>query len=197
MGTNTLVRNAQEVAKIEITHDEAEAFRQRVLTEIYPTLATLWKKTCTQLLPTTWERHAKSVESNFPPDEYALLQLRRIVAGETASTKDKPYGKWKIDDYFEALKDINQNGNWSKAIEGRDDKVLPGLFQHPQVVSQTGRVRGRVNYSTYRNTQFQSLAADGAKLAMWELHRRGYRIAFYVHDEFGISASGGQSTRKM
>ena len=37
-----------------------------------------------------------------------------------------------------------------------------------------------------RNCPFQGLAADGAKLAMWELTKAGYRIVAFVHDEFLI-----------
>ena len=40
-----------------------------------------------------------------------------------------------------------------------------------------------------RNTPFQGLAADGAKLAMWELLKAGYRIVGFVHDEFLIELS--------
>ena len=47
----------------------------------------------------------------------------------------------------------------------------------------TGRIRGRVSYSQCRNTPFQGLAADGAKLALWRLMREGYRIVGFVHDE--------------
>lgn len=33
------------------------------------------------------------------------------------------------------------------------------------------------------NTIFQGLAADGAKLALWQLWRAGYRIVNFIHDE--------------
>jgi DNA polymerase I-like protein with 3'-5' exonuclease and polymerase domains len=54
------------------------------------------------------------------------------------------------------------------------------------VATPTGRIRGGVGFTAARNTPFQGLAADGAKLAMWELVKAGYRIAAFVHDEFVI-----------
>ena len=47
----------------------------------------------------------------------------------------------------------------------------------------TGRVRGRVGFTQARNTPFQGLAADGAKLALWALIRAGYRVVAFIHDE--------------
>lgn len=45
---------------------------------------------------------------------------------------------------------------------------------------------GSVNYTQARNTPFSGLAADGAKLALWNLTHIGYRVAAFVHDEFLI-----------
>jgi DNA polymerase I-like protein with 3'-5' exonuclease and polymerase domains len=48
----------------------------------------------------------------------------------------------------------------------------------------TGRLRGGCLYSQAKNTPFQALAADGAKLALWRLFTEGYRVVAFVHDEF-------------
>ena len=50
----------------------------------------------------------------------------------------------------------------------------------------TGRIRANVGFTAARNTPFQGLAADGAKLAMWDLVKAGHRIVAFVHDEFVI-----------
>jgi DNA polymerase I-like protein with 3'-5' exonuclease and polymerase domains len=61
-------------------------------------------------------------------------------------------------------------------------------YTEPQdtVCTLTGRVRKGVTYTMARNTPFSGLAADGAKLAMWQLLRAGYRIVAFIHDEFII-----------
>ena len=47
-------------------------------------------------------------------------------------------------------------------------------------------IRGRVSFSQARNTPFQGLAADGAKLALWRLVREGFRVVGFIHDEILI-----------
>ena len=61
-------------------------------------------------------------------------------------------------------------------------------YTEPQdtVCTLTGRIRAGVSYTMARNTPFSGLAADGAKLAMWQLLRAGYRVVAFVHDEFII-----------
>jgi DNA polymerase I-like protein with 3'-5' exonuclease and polymerase domains len=54
------------------------------------------------------------------------------------------------------------------------------------VTTLTGRVRGGAEYTEARNTPFQGLAADGAKVAAWALFSSGYRIVAFVHDEFVV-----------
>ena len=75
------------------------------------------------------------------------------------------------------------------------EKVYPELGQYlgtnyiePQdtVSTLTGRVRSGVSFTMARNTPFSGLAADGAKLALWDLLRAGYRVVAFVHDEFII-----------
>ncbi len=62
------------------------------------------------------------------------------------------------------------------------DELCRRLFWSP-VVTLTGRLRGRVSFSQSRNTPFQGLAADGAKLALWKLTMAGYRVVAFIHDE--------------
>ncbi|MBP7652557.1 hypothetical protein KA977_03990 [Candidatus Dependentiae bacterium] len=52
-----------------------------------------------------------------------------------------------------------------------------------QAVTLTGRLRSNMNYCDYKNTQFQGLAADGAKIALYNLTKNNYRTAAFVHDE--------------
>ena len=62
-----------------------------------------------------------------------------------------------------------------------------------RVHTLTGRVRGRIKRSGQLfNTQFQGLAGDGAKEALWRLMRAGYRIVGFVHDEFLLELPADQ-----
>jgi DNA polymerase I-like protein with 3'-5' exonuclease and polymerase domains len=51
------------------------------------------------------------------------------------------------------------------------------------VMTRTGRIRGDTTFCAEKNTPFQGLAADGAKLAMWNLYKAGFKIVGFVHDE--------------
>jgi hypothetical protein len=59
-------------------------------------------------------------------------------------------------------------------LAGREgsDWLCNRLFQ-TGVATLTGRIRGRNSFTQARNTPFQGLAADGAKLALWGLMRNG------------------------
>ena len=45
----------------------------------------------------------------------------------------------------------------------------------------------------WRNTPFQGLACDGAKLALWELLKAGYRVVGFIHDEVLIELPEGSN----
>jgi DNA polymerase I-like protein with 3'-5' exonuclease and polymerase domains len=56
------------------------------------------------------------------------------------------------------------------------------------VFTTTGRIRANAAHCQQKNTPFQGLAADGAKLALWKLWRSGKRIVNFIHDEIVIEA---------
>lgn len=47
----------------------------------------------------------------------------------------------------------------------------------------TGRVRGEAQFCASKNTPFQGLAADGAKLALFNLEKAGFHPVAFIHDE--------------
>jgi len=51
------------------------------------------------------------------------------------------------------------------------------------VYTLTGRKRGNTTYCAEKNTPFQGLAADGAKLALYNLDKAGFKVVGFVHDE--------------
>ncbi|MBN1669492.1 MAG: hypothetical protein JXR37_00560 [Kiritimatiellae bacterium] len=57
---------------------------------------------------------------------------------------------------------------------------------HTVVIQPFGRVRAKCRYTTFHNTPFQGMAADGAKLALCELTDAGFPVAIFVHDEFVV-----------
>lgn len=67
-------------------------------------------------------------------------------------------------------------------------KAFPEMRKYMQnedghVFTRTGRLRGNTSYCAEKNSPFQGLAADGAKLALYELDKAGYKLVGFVHDE--------------
>jgi DNA polymerase-1 len=67
-------------------------------------------------------------------------------------------------------------------------KAFPEMRKYMQnedghVFTRTGRLRGNTSYCAEKNSPFQGLAADGAKLALYELDKAGYKVVGFVHDE--------------
>jgi len=51
------------------------------------------------------------------------------------------------------------------------------------VTTLTGRIRADTTYCAEKNTPFQGLAADGAKIALYNLMDAGFELVGFVHDE--------------
>ncbi|MEX0886374.1 MAG: DNA polymerase [Phycisphaeraceae bacterium] len=81
-----------------------------------------------------------------------------------------------------------------KLIARQPGEDLAAELFDGQAVTPTGRIRGRLSSPQACNTPFQGLAADGAKLALFELIRRGYRVVGYVHDEVIVEVPTEQAT---
>lgn len=89
-----------------------------------------------------------------------------------------------VDRVWNCLQGLNRNPELRFAMEQR--KAGEGLFRKlfwTSVETPTGRRRASVSFSQARNTPFQGLAADGAKLSLWRLYREGFRTVAFVHDE--------------
>lgn len=66
--------------------------------------------------------------------------------------------------------------------------AFPEMKQYMQgeqgsVWTLTGRLRSDTTYCAEKNTAFQGLAADGAKIALYNLMDAGYKLVGFVHDE--------------
>jgi DNA polymerase I-like protein with 3'-5' exonuclease and polymerase domains len=65
------------------------------------------------------------------------------------------------------------------------------------VFTLTGRKRGNTTYCAEKNSPFQGLAADGAKLALYNLDREGFKVVGFVHDEIICEVADELAVRKV
>jgi hypothetical protein len=174
---------------VELTLEEAQRFRQKLITEVFPELNWYLSENGHTLVARQLRCEVSQVYQRFSRPEH-LGCMRRIIRGETSSSKGEAYSTDRIDTVWTSLAELNRNEELAAAIRSRDTSDETGLarelFGCP-VQTLTGRIRGRVSFTAARNTPFQGLAADGAKLALYQLVRSGYRVHAFVHDEFVLS----------
>lgn len=65
-------------------------------------------------------------------------------------------------------------------LKGKADPQFPGMYIAETI---TGRIRSNSDYCSALNTRFQGLASDGAKFALFDIWRAGYKIVNFIHDE--------------
>lgn len=129
------------------------------------------------------------------------MGMYRAIAG-LAKSNGEEYDPVFVHRCWDSLEHLNENPRLQEQILAREpDPKLSRQLRFKPVSTMTGRIRGGVSYSQWRNTQFQGLAADGAKLALWELFRRGYRCIAFIHDEvlieLPVDCDHGEEARKI
>jgi DNA polymerase I-like protein with 3'-5' exonuclease and polymerase domains len=85
------------------------------------------------------------------------------------------YGLNLTQDQAKEMKDV-----WFNAFPEMED-YMKNEIGH--VFTLTGRKRGNTSFCAEKNTPFQGLAADGAKLALYNLDKAGFKVVGFVHDE--------------
>ncbi len=109
--------------------------------------------------------------------------LLRVLRGESHNSRGQPYPSEYIHGIMSMVRGANRNPRLETLLKRGPCADLARELQQQPVVTLTGRVRARCSFTMTRNTPFQGLAADGAKLALFDLLRTGYRIVAFVHDE--------------
>lgn len=113
----------------------------------------------------TWRQEAKAANFGFPGG----------LGIDTFITFARGYGLELTHSQAQAMKDI-----WFQAFPEMHDYMKN---EQGEVFTLTGRKRGNTTYCAEKNTPFQGLAADGAKLAMYLLCKNGFKVVGFCHDE--------------
>jgi DNA polymerase I-like protein with 3'-5' exonuclease and polymerase domains len=191
LGTASLVSYAKQSYGVELTINEAKQFRQRLITEIYPELGVYLKDEPFRLL-------ADNLQCT-PAEARRLLGRRgqlatatRIVTGCTEAPDGDEYEHDLIEHIWSILQQLNRNQRLIPRLQAQEasSELARRIFcGHAMTIS--GRLRGHVSFSQRMNTPFQSLAADGNKLALFRLLRLGFQVCGFVHDEMLILIPDG------
>jgi DNA polymerase I-like protein with 3'-5' exonuclease and polymerase domains len=177
-------------------------FRDRLCNEVYPELGKYLNEDgmynlamnldCS--IEDAWEAFAIKGERNFG----IVNALKNIVGGKPKKNGEAYSEAYKAS-VWTKLNNLNNNATLYGILKERK----PGLeaVKHifwTGVTTLTGRIRGRVSFTQCKNSPFQGLAADGAKLALFRLVKEGYKLVNFVHDEiiFELPDLGGYVDRK-
>jgi hypothetical protein len=188
LGAASLVAYARQTYGVAMTLEQARAFRTRLITEVYPELGLYLAEDGMGLLACNLGVPVPDLWAAFDPEgaraPWITAGVRNVARGRSHNAQGKPYSPRYVDGVWRALVRLCQDPGLRPVLEcRRGDEALAGRLFGSGVVTLTGRVRAGVRYSQCRNTPFQGLAADGAKLALWRLIREGFVVTGFVHDE--------------
>src|SRR5262249_53454326 len=193
LGAENLVEYTRAKFKVEMSLEQATAKRQKLITEIYPELnekngylsdngMALLARNLNARESDCW----KAFDWKGTRDKAVVFCVQKVVRGQAIKKDGTPYKDSFVRGIWDALNDLNRNGDprLTELLEGRGGcEELYRLLFSQSVATLTGRIRGDVGYTQARNTPFQGLAADGAKLALWRLLYHGFRVVGFIHDE--------------
>jgi DNA polymerase I-like protein with 3'-5' exonuclease and polymerase domains len=222
LGAEKLARYAKATYGVDMTVPQAAEFRHQLISEVYPELTdylswdvfealayntgvaadklrSLWYGYEDGVSRVEWETElGRAAERS----DWNLWLMEKIVKGETHTKKGSRIADWLVTKVWDFLQAVGPLSTLEDEWRGQINRVLPGddfhkrLFAIP-VTTLTGRVRGKTEYTESKNTPFQGLAADGAKLAMWNLVKAGFRPVAFVHDEFVVEVPEGYGVIDM
>jgi hypothetical protein len=198
LGADKFVAYARAQYGVTLTREQAQAFKAKLITEIYPELndshGYLADTTVADLARNLGVTQDWLVEFLWPRLKnvrFDLYRLGQIVRGDPVYPSGEAYPHADVKKLWAVLEELLAQPAVRVAAELRRQvaqrqpsyqQLYQPLFRS-LAVTPTGRVRAGVGYTDGRNTPFQGLAADGAKRALWRLIAAGYRVVVFVHDE--------------
>jgi DNA polymerase I-like protein with 3'-5' exonuclease and polymerase domains len=180
LGAEALAQYARATYGVEMTVDEGAELRKRLVHEVYPELADyLFENLMEQLaanLGATEDVCWATFDFKGERSGSIPAAIRNVVQGRTHKRDRSAYDTRWFDSVWCRLQELNRRDDLAADLAARrgGPALRAKLFGDDAVASLTGRVRARVRYTEARNTPFQALAADGAKLALFRLTRDGF-----------------------
>jgi hypothetical protein len=196
LGPRALVAYARSTYNVTLSLDEAGEFRRRLIEEVYPELSLYLADDRMDVLAANLGVPVRECWDRFDwkggRSGAAVGGVRNVVLGKTHKADGAPYNARFVDGVWDGLVALNRDPELAPLLARREggEELARRLFRGG-VTTLTGRVRSGVGFTQARNTPFQGLAADGAKLALWALVREGYRVVAFIHDEFVIELPEG------
>jgi len=196
LGAEKLCAYAKANYSVVMSPDEAAELRKQILKDVYPEwndhngyLSGSSVLDLSRNLVICYGDLLEFLKGQYHDLDLMMRVFEKVIRGRPHKKDGTPYSESMIDKAWDVLDQLvamstGLEQRWKKQIkERRGDFLLSMRLFCSTACTLTGRVRAKVTYTQCRNTPFQSLAADGAKLAMWRLLYEGYKIVAFIHDE--------------
>ena len=200
LGSKSLAEYAEATYNVSMSIDQAAAFRRKLIYSIYPEIGKYLSDSVLVDLAHNLGVPVEVVEGPLKQIS-SVTSSAAVILSNTVKLSSKVGYKYsdKIwDTSWLVMQDLLRLSfkDYSKLLE--NCRLQSGSYDfHYEVfattaITMTGRVRGSCTYTQARNTPFQSLAADGAKRALWRLVREKFVVVAFVHDEMVIEVSSNE-----
>jgi hypothetical protein len=190
LGARALVNYAQVKYGVTLTLEQAELFKHKLINEVYPELndrdgylADEGMATLARNLGVTEREAWETLDWRGQRSPLAARGVANVVRGTSGA---KPRYRNSVWVGLQKLARVSRSPDLclQEQIARRNgSQALHARLYRQSALTLTGRVRAGVSYTDGKNTPFQSLCADGAKLALWNLLYVGFRVYGFVHDE--------------
>lgn len=186
LGARSFVQYANATYNVIFTVEEAEAVRKHWLTT-FPEVQRYLEHDDKQVI---LDSGVLASHPHGASEDVAYWVIRGILIGQTQT---KSSGRRYTEDEIAWAFDLAESRCFSHqkktlaAIEQRKGSwfLWQSFSQSFNAIKfDSGRIRSNVGFCQMKNNPFQGLAADGAKEALYELIRSGYRVVNFIHDEF-------------
>jgi hypothetical protein len=136
-------------------------------------------------------RHPENQGNAHEPNAILGMMCLKVLGDDNPrTTKGEPYTPVNLDYFWTKLGPLAERlpEKFAKAIRTRTPSkplqwFVKSYVGRAGVFVLTGRLRAAAGYTERHNTIFQGLTSDGAKIALWKVWRKGYRIANFIHDQ--------------
>lgn len=200
LGAKALMAYSEATYGVRMTLEQAREWKNKMVMEIYPELGTYLEQQSLANLSYNLQTSAGEICTAFGLKgecQFGFSAIADVVAGKKENFKGKPYQSAFKRYVWDALEKVNRDNSLDFLIRSRrGSQNLRRRIFGSTVVTLTGRVRGAAEYTESCNTQFQGLAADGAKLALYEVSQL-YPVVAFVHDELVVEVPNDDAEAHM
>jgi hypothetical protein len=190
MGARSLMEYARAEYGVTFTLEEAQQFRKTLIEEVYPELnsatgylADNSMETLASNLGVTEREVWEVVDRSGERSPIAARGVTNVIRGKSTASMHYQERVWNgLSRLLRTVPDPNPEID-DLIHRKQGGPRLDNLLCRQIAATLTGRLRSGVGYTDSKNTPFQSLCADGGKLALWNLLYAEYDIYAFVHDE--------------